>query len=875
MAAASHGRRSGRPRVEIKDIDIDDITFSSDEEETSKGRSAPSAASLLAAFKTASRAKSPPAVSVSPPPKSSVPDKLVDFDDDEDNAEIDYGDDPFETVDSEPGTLITEEAKPTAIEILEPPTRTLSRSKSFLESLAEMKSHQASSTAPAGTEHPGGDDATRPAPTPTIPETNPEPARIPGALLKSPAAATATRAVHGGTDEPKVNMETKQLKHPPLQALKGLKDKVRSRKGSRARDSCDGVTRQVGHPQDAVAQTQQERVNELEREKFLLEAKLKELSVSANGTFRDRFAMLSPDASSPVIEARHLDAIREEMRTMENIISALNEENAKLCASLRGEQIAMKGTTQQMLSRNKALKSELDAAKSEIQELRGSKFVTADEAALDEIRRLKQALVQVRHESEGKIKELQYQLEKQRKVQHELEYKLDNYDPISPRKHHEGDIELRMKIQQMSESHAKEVNELKEKLAWYIKNQTVIDEVENESRAKSETIRNLQQRIEVLQNQSAQNRSKPKPAPAPSSAKYEKKIRELEAQIAGLQSRHGPVNALVKSIKPSASQVEALKKQVTDLQAELVAKDDEYLSRIRSLRLEYDKMRMQYDERIAELTADKRDRDRPNSRIQELEAQIEEMRETYRRKGAVVIQQPSRPGGDKAISRSTRSNADDEGESPMLRSQLNEAMQTITALRSKLEAADKEMQNYRQHIRTLESQPLATGGRAATDKDYDTVIEAMSQAHSSQLEELRRQIETLTVNATKSLDTTASSHLIASLQSQLEIANREKQSLRESLIETQYELSRLRSMPSHVQLSVLEAKLAEIEARHAQREQVLHSAMQTLQEQQAAQSSQSSQKYEAIIKEKNAQILQFKTELDAMLATLAELQRSE
>lgn len=82
----------------------------------------------------------------------------------------------------------------------------------------------------------------------------------------------------------------------------------------------------------------------------------------------------------------------------------------------------------------------------QIQELRGSKFVTADEAALDEIRRLKQALVQVRHESEGKIKELQYQLEKQRKVQHELEYKLDNYDPISPRKHHEGDIELRMKV---------------------------------------------------------------------------------------------------------------------------------------------------------------------------------------------------------------------------------------------------------------------------------------------------------------------------------------------------------------------------------------------------------------------------------------------
>lgn len=54
---------------------------------------------------------------------------------------------------------------------------------------------------------------------------------------------------------------------------------------------------------------------------------------------------------------------------MENIISALNEENAKLCASLRGEQIAMKGTTQQMLSRNKALKSELDAAKSEVWQL--------------------------------------------------------------------------------------------------------------------------------------------------------------------------------------------------------------------------------------------------------------------------------------------------------------------------------------------------------------------------------------------------------------------------------------------------------------------------------------------------------------------------
>lgn len=43
-----------------------------------------------------------------------------------------------------------------------------------------------------------------------------------------------------------------------------------------------------------------------------------------------------------------------------------------------------------------------------------------------------------------------------------------------------------------------------------------------------------------------------------------------------------------------------------------------------------------------------------------------------------------------------------------------------------VQAADKEMQNYRQHIRTLESQPLATGGRAATDKDYDTVVREVS-----------------------------------------------------------------------------------------------------------------------------------------------------
>eukprot|EP00474_Spongospora_subterranea_P005620 CRZ06078.1 hypothetical protein [Spongospora subterranea] len=549
-------------------------------------------------------------------------------------------------------------------------------------------------------------------------------------------------------------------KHKKSLALSGLKKKFRSQTSTPANVASAFPDSQ--HSPDAeMRRKQQDRVRELERDKFLLESKLSHLSTSVNGSFRDRFAMGSP---LPLVNDKELADIRSEMQTMESIIASLNEENAKLCVALKHEQLSMKGTAQQMLTRNTALRAELDTALAEIQDLRSAHLINADDSAVEEIRRLKQSLVQLRNETDTKLRASQNQIETLRRTNEELEHRIQNmnYDPISPRRSHSRATERFDAIakKKMIDDQQQEIAELRDRIAWFSENQQMIQELEAQLKERDETIQSLQQRVEILH----QPKTKSLGSTSKVNLTTKRHIRELEQQVATLQKNNGlrrTVAELVKAAGPDElRQIAGLQSVVDSLRQELAVKDDEHLIAIRGLRQDYEKMRCQYDERIAQLLIDRKENARPHERIRELEAQIDTMRETYRKKTRSAPEKSDLPS-DPVY------NSD---EVVHLRAQLDEASQNNRLLHEKIKNISMQSDQYLNRIQSLETQAqsyLLSAKPAAETKEC-SCAEFVDEAHALEQQTLKDEVNRLTeltvqmASHPQGPDTMASQYVIAS-----------------------------------------------------------------------------------------------------------------
>jgi Zn-dependent oligopeptidase len=76
-----------------------------------------------------------------------------------------------------------------------------------------------------------------------------------------------------------------------------------------------------------------------------------------------------------------------------------------------------------------SLEEKLADAEKEIQSLRAAEYVSADTSARNEISRLQQQLRKTETEMEVKTRDLRYEMEKMRKTNVELQYKLGGFDP--------------------------------------------------------------------------------------------------------------------------------------------------------------------------------------------------------------------------------------------------------------------------------------------------------------------------------------------------------------------------------------------------------------------------------------------------------------
>jgi hypothetical protein len=191
------------------------------------------------------------------------------------------------------------------------------------------------------------------------------------------------------------------------------------------------------------------------------------------------------------------------------------------------------------------------------------------------------------------------------------------------------------------------VNGLQTKLLWYVENQQLINNYEQESIKHKQQITQLNEQISMLERLVPKDlRAKhgiktlgtgirPRPVDL-------RKIKSLEQQVHDLQelmkSKYpDSISGLIQATKPNIEDTELiheLRSTISQLQNELEQKEEEMMKKLRSLRLEHDQIRAGYEKRISILKTKEASKPKQiglktlgtnNRRLKTLQLQYEEM----------------------------------------------------------------------------------------------------------------------------------------------------------------------------------------------------------------------------------------------------------
>ena len=174
------------------------------------------------------------------------------------------------------------------------------------------------------------------------------------------------------------------------------------------------------------------------------------------------------------------------------------------------------------------------------------------------------------------------------------------------------DMRLQRTLHQLAQAeatiaeHSKERRELEAKLAWYVDNQELLNSDEEKLKSKDDLIRMLQQRLEFYNANDKLDGKPHKVGKNSSGVSSTARVRELEAKVRELEAallsrKEDSIAALVAAAKPSSEEnqmIETLRKEVKGLKEARAAKEAQAERKLRALRQEYDKAKLDYEKRL-------------------------------------------------------------------------------------------------------------------------------------------------------------------------------------------------------------------------------------------------------------------------------------
>uniref|UniRef100_G1NLT5 Centrosomal protein of 162 kDa n=1 Tax=Meleagris gallopavo TaxID=9103 RepID=G1NLT5_MELGA len=388
----------------------------------------------------------------------------------------------------------------------------------------------------------------------------------------------------------------------------------------------------------------EKELSQLGQENYVLQSKLR----SVEELSKEK-RWIHHTAPVPVSEEK-LSQIRKEMEDQEVIIQGYQQENERLYKQMKELQIQNKKNEEQMFKENQCLMSELIALREKIERTTTqSQIVQESESTRNQSFTELISELRAARKEETKLRE-----EVKRLKQDKQALELDLGQAKKERDLAKSFIlvgEKSYEFKVMEESYKQEILHLKRRLHWYAENQDLLDKDAARLKDAREEIEKLKQEVEKLRAEAGDHQCVQQKKRLRDRAADARRIQDLERQIKemeGILKRRYP-NSLPALIYAAASAektdelsaktntIDFLERRIKKLETELEGKDDEAKTSLRAMEQQFQKIKMQYEQRLVELEqllaykwkseSPKLNSDKANS--VELELQLQNLKRTH------------------------------------------------------------------------------------------------------------------------------------------------------------------------------------------------------------------------------------------------------
>ncbi|TFK12623.1 Centrosomal protein of 162 kDa [Platysternon megacephalum] len=320
-------------------------------------------------------------------------------------------------------------------------------------------------------------------------------------------------------------------------------------------------------------------------------------------------------ATEAVTEEK-LKQIQKEIQDQENLLHGYQQENERLYKQMKELQIQNKKNEERMFKENQHLTSELVSLREQMDKnnflsrLEQDSKPSRNQSFTELISELR-----VAQKEEAKLLEEIKRLKQDKQAlevdlgQMRRERDLARAQIVST----SGEKSYEIKI--IEESYKQEISLLKKRLQWYAENQELLDRDAIRLKDAKEEIEKLKLQVDNLRteagNQSVQQKKRLKDR-----AGDAKKIQDLERQIKEMETilkrRHpNSLPALIYAaaaasegggdISAKSNTIDFLERRIKKLETELEGKDDEAKKSLRAMEQQFQKIKLQYEQRLLEL----------------------------------------------------------------------------------------------------------------------------------------------------------------------------------------------------------------------------------------------------------------------------------
>ncbi|AAZ13053.1 hypothetical protein, conserved [Trypanosoma brucei brucei TREU927] len=616
-----------------------------------------------------------------------------------------------------------------------------------------------------------------------------------------------------------------------------------------------------------------------------------------------REALLSGE---PVTRAE-LEEIQKEIAMQERVVRALDEDNEKLHTEKKALLLKVRELTSALSGRG-AHTPVSDGQPNSKQTLRSGDLTTRMETRQGTHHSTDELLMET-NQQRMRVRELELELELLRRERGDLNIHRSSVDMKRLEELELENRNLRVDLKRRETEHEEVVKEMARKIAWYVNNQEFNDSQQQLLKEQQDTIRCL--RAKLRGSGKAEDISKG------TKAKEDTRVQHLTRRIIELEETLGQkhpnsIAQLIRSCQPPVQDTKIFKQlnhRIKELEDALVEKDRCAEAAVTRLRVEVDRMRMQYQEKIEKLEEQLKFKllQAQSRRVHDLEKQLTEAKQSLRDKEQVNPPSSVVGANNLTSGRYPRGNGNEQcvTQGATKDTVLSEAPAASGPPKETSIALLRENGAPEPQLSQLEREPKA--GIALTSPSYDAFIipppmqvistmQAQIASLTSQLEVAKRLLE-------ESQQSLGEAH--ARLDERLRSARREyqaqlqciQQSYRDdiehikdshkkelmSITELKQvcegnswickDISRLPLNRSRIQafLQSVSERLSYLEKRQAQKEKEALHRIEEIRRVADFEIVLTKQKAEMIVEEKNQQIQGFRLQLDHLLETLALL----